>query len=195
VQAAVLANQAANFFATGKAPGRLGNAHPNLAPYQVFATADGAMVIAVGNDEQFRGLCRGVGDESLGGEADFLSNALRVANRQALAARLQPPLSTRTTAQWLESLAEHGVPCGPINTIAQVFEEPQAMARDLVVEQVREDLVKPVRTVASPLRLSLTPPAYDRPPPSLGQHTHAILAEKLGLTDEQISDLVARGVI
>ena len=195
VQAAVLANQAANFFATGVSPGRLGNAHPNLAPYQVFATADGAMVIAVGNDGQFRAYCAAMASPDLAQDARFMTNALRVANRQALTQAIAPAMLRRITEDWILALEAAGVPCGPINDIGQVFDTPQAKARDLVIEQSRPDLAAPIRGVASPMRLSATPPAHDRPPPALGADTDAILGRELGLDAEALARLRRDGVI
>jgi crotonobetainyl-CoA:carnitine CoA-transferase CaiB-like acyl-CoA transferase len=195
VQAAMLANQAANFFASGEAPGRLGNAHPNLAPYQVFATADGAVVVAVGNDSQFRSLCKALGQEALGVDPLFAANALRVRNRAALAAALAPLIVVQTTAHWIADLERAGVPCGPINDVGQVFDTPQAVARDLVVEQKRADLAQPIRSVASPMRLSATPVVYTRPPPALGADTQQVLRDRLGLTDDEIQALEADGVV
>ncbi len=194
-QAAILANQAANYFASGVAPVALGNAHPNLAPYQVFATADGAFVLAVGNEGQFASLCRAVGAPELSQDPRFLTNALRVANRAALVGALAPLLAARSTSEWMTALETAGVPCGPINSIDQVFAEPQAVARGLVVTQARPDLAEPIRSVASPIRLSKTPAAYDRPPPALGADTRDILARSLGLTPEETDALVAAGVV
>lgn len=195
VQAAMLANQAANFFVSGKPPGRMGNAHPNLAPYQPFATSDGALVIAVGNDGQFRNLCRAVGAPDLGEDARFLTNALRVEHRAELVQALAPFLTMQGTDAWIETLEPHGVPCGPINTIDRVFAEPQAEHRGLVVEQTRPDLAEPVKTVASPMRLSETPVTYRWAPPALGADTEAVLAEQLGLTETEIAALQDDGVL
>ncbi|HYF22693.1 MAG TPA: CaiB/BaiF CoA-transferase family protein [Caulobacteraceae bacterium] len=195
VQAAMLANQATNFFVSGKPPGRMGNAHPNLAPYQPFPTADGAVVVAVGNDGQFRSLCRALGDEALGVDPRFATNALRVENRIDLAARIGALTAARSVDAWIAAFEAAGVPCGPINTVDRVFAEPQAQARELVVQQTREDLADPVRTVASPMRLSATPAAYDRPPPALGADTEAVLAERLGLTAEEIAALRRAGTV
>lgn len=195
VQAAMLANQATNFFVSGKAPGRMGNAHPNLAPYQPFATADGALVIAVGNDGQFRALCRAIGADDLGTDSRFLTNALRVEHRAELVQALAPFLTLRTTDSWIEALEAAGVPCGPINTIDRVFAEPQGQHRGLVVAQARPDLAEPVQTVASPMRLSKTPVSYRRAPPALGADTEAVLAEQLGLSAEDIAALRDAGVV
>lgn len=195
VQAAMLANQAANWFASGTAPGRLGNAHPNLTPYQVFATADGALVLAVGNDGQFRAFCRMAEVEEIAADPRFVSNPQRIAHRAELTALLAGVFAGRTTAEWIAGLEAVGVPCGPINTVDQVFEEPQAVARQLVVQQTREDLAEPVRTVASPLRLSKTPPTYRSAPPALGADTSEILGQTLGLSAAEIAALRDKAVI
>ena len=176
VQAAMLANQATNYFVSGTAPTRMGNAHPNLAPYQPFPCSDGMVVIAVGNDGQFRALAKALGVAPMGADPRFATNALRVQHR----AELSPTLSALTAGFTMKALMAEleaaGVPCGPVNTIDQVFEEPQALHRGLTVEQSRPDLAAPIRTVASPIRLSKTPVRYDVPPPRLGQDTDAVLA-------------------
>jgi crotonobetainyl-CoA:carnitine CoA-transferase CaiB-like acyl-CoA transferase len=195
VQAAMLANQATNYFVSGKAPGRMGNAHPNLAPYQPFATADGMVVIAVGNDGQFRALVRELGDEALADDPRFKGNAARVRNRAELIPLLTALTVRRATHDWIAALEAAGVPCGPINTIDQVFEEDQARHRGLVVEQTRADLDAPVKTVASPFRLSRTPVEYRRAPPALGADTEAVLAERLGLDPAAVAELRAKGAV
>ncbi|HAL07269.1 MAG TPA: CoA transferase [Brevundimonas sp.] len=174
VQTAMLANQATNYFVSGKAPTRMGNAHPNLAPYQPFACSDGMVIIAVGNDGQFRALCGALGLEV---EDRFATNALRVAEREALGPLIATKTEGFTMQGLMQALEAAGVPCGPVNTIDQVFAEPQAIHRGLTVEQTRADLADPVRTVASPIRLSKTPVRYDAPPPRLGQDTLAVLGE------------------
>ncbi len=195
VQAAMLANQAANWFASGETPGRVGNAHPNLTPYQVFATEDGALVLAVGNDGQYRAFCLAAGAPELASDPRFLKNADRIAHRKELVALLAPIFVTQTTHQWLEDLETAGVPCGPINTIDQVFAEPQAVSRGLMIDMPRADLANPIRMVASPLRLSKTPPVRDRAPPALGADTDQVLAERLGLTSDELVTLRASGAI
>ncbi|MDO1559118.1 CaiB/BaiF CoA-transferase family protein [Brevundimonas sp. 2R-24] len=195
VQAAMLANQATNWFASGKAPRRMGNAHPNLAPYQPFATQDGAVVVAVGNDGQFQALCRALDAPGLADDPRFPTNALRVEHRGEMVQALAPLFAARSTADWLARLEAAGVPCGPINTVDQVFAEPQALHRGLTVEQTRADLAGTVRTPANPIRLSQTPAAYDRPPPALGADTDQVLAESLGLTPDDLNALRHKGVI
>jgi len=176
VQAAMLANQATNWFVSGTAPTRMGNAHPNLAPYQPFPCSDGMVVIAVGNDGQFRALATALGVEAMGVDPRFSTNALRVQHRAELSPALSALTASFTMKGLMAVLEAAGVPCGPVNTIDQVFEEPQALHRGLTVEQSRADLAAPIRTVASPIRLSRTPVRYDAPPPSLGQDTEAVLA-------------------
>jgi crotonobetainyl-CoA:carnitine CoA-transferase CaiB-like acyl-CoA transferase len=194
-QAAMLANQATNYFVSGKAPGRTGAGHPNLAPYQPFETSDGWVVIAVGADGQFRALCEAAGDPALGGDPRYATNAQRVARREELCARVAELIRARSTDDWVATLEAAGVPCGPINTIDRVFADPQAEARGFTVEQAREDLDAPVRTIASPIRLSETPVAYRRPPPELGADTEEVLREALGLSGEEIDRLRAGGVV
>ncbi len=183
-QAAMLANQAMNYFATGVSPRRLGNAHPNIVPYQVFATADGHVVLAVGNDAQFAAFCRVAGAEHLAQDPDYATNKGRVANRDALIGELAKIFATRTSADWLAALEAQGIPCGPINDVAAVFSDPQISAREMVIEQ-RSDNVGSVRTVGSPLKFSATPVLYRRPPPALGADTEAVLDE---LADEGSDD-------
>lgn len=174
VQAAMLANQATNFFVSGQAPSRMGNAHPNLAPYQPFPCTDGMVVIAVGNDGQFRSLAQALGAPGLGADPRFLTNALRIEHRAAMTAELSALTAGHSMKALMAVLESAGVPCGPVNTIDQVFQEPQAKHRGLEVEQSRADLAEPVRTVANPIRMSKTPVAYDRPPPALGADNDAL---------------------
>ena len=178
VQAAVLANQATNYFVSGKVPTRMGNAHPNLSPYQPYPCSDGMIIIAVGNDGQFRKLCEALGQAPLGTNERFARNADRVANRELLSPILNALTQVHSMSALMKLLEDHGVPCGPINRIDQVFDEPQALHRGLVVEQTREDLSAPVKTVASPIRMSKTPVHYDRPPPALGADNAEVLGKR-----------------
>ncbi len=189
-QVAGLANQATNYLAGGMLPGRLGNAHPNIVPYQVFATADGFLILAIANDGQFRRFCGAAG---IAPDPRFATNAERVAQRENLVALLTPLLRARTTENWIAALEAANVPCGPINRIDQVFAEPQAVARGLKISLPHED-AGPLDLVASPLRLEKTPPEYRSAPPLLGQQTRAVLGE-LGLTDVEIERLAKDGVI
>jgi len=176
VQAAMLANQATNYFVSGTVPTRMGNAHPNLAPYQPFPCSDGMVVIAVGNDGQFRALAKALGVAPMGVDPRFATNALRVQHRAELSHALSALTAGFTMKGLMAALEAAGVPCGPVNTVDQVFEEPQAKHRGLTVEQTRPDLSAPVRTVASPIRMSRTPVTYDLPPPALGADTDEVLA-------------------
>ena len=193
---AVLANQAAGFLATGRAPSRMGNQHPSLAPYQDFPTADGAMLLAIGNDGQFQRFCAAAGQPQWAEDPRFTTNTLRVQNRAALIPAMEQVTRTRSTAAWVQLLEDKAVPCGPINTIAQAFDDPQVQARGLRVELPRNagDGVSHVATVASPLRLSATPPVLRHAPPALGQHTDEVLGE-MGLDAAAVAALRAQGVV
>ncbi|MGE0238117.1 MAG: CaiB/BaiF CoA transferase family protein [Parvibaculaceae bacterium] len=187
-QVAVLANQALNFLVGGKAPTRLGNAHPNIVPYQTFATADGFVIIAVGNERQFREYTRIAGVPEVAEDPRFGSNRDRVANREALIALLVEPMKRRRTAEWVEALEAAAVPCGPINTIDQVFADPQVKARGLSVALARDDGTA-TPGVANPVRFSATPIAYAKAAPRLGDATEDVLGRILGLTKEDIGKL------
>ena len=187
-QVAVLANQALNFLVAGKAPKRLGNAHPNIVPYQTFATADGFVIIAVGNDRQFREYVKIAGVPELAEDQRFLTNRDRVGNREALIALLVEPMKRRKTAEWIAALEAAAVPCGPINTIDQVFADPQVKARGLDVRLAREDGTQ-TPGVANPVRFSATPVEYSKAPPALGDATEDVLTRVLGLTPEEIGRL------
>ena len=187
-QVAVLANQALNFLVGGKAPKRLGNAHPNIVPYQTFATADGFIIIAVGNDRQFREYVKIAGVPELAEDQRFLTNRDRVGNREALIALLVEPMKRRKTAEWIAALEAAAVPCGPINTIDQVFADPQVKARGLDVRLAREDGTQ-TPGVANPVRFSTTPVEYSKAPPALGNATEDVLSRVLGLTQEEIGRL------
>ncbi len=193
VQVACMANQALNYLVSGDAPGRLGNAHPNIVPYQAFPSADGHLVVAVGNDAQFRRLCNLVGTPEWADDPRFATNAARVRHRDVLVPELAERLRTRTTDAWLAALEEAGIPCGPINPLDRVFADPQVAARGL--RRDFDDEAGPVPTVASPLRLSATPVTYRRAPPRLGEHTREVLQELLGLDAVRLDELAARGVI
>lgn len=194
VQVACLANQAMNYLTTGVAPRRMGNAHPNIVPYQDFPTADGDFILTVGNDSQFRKFCEIAGHAEWAEDPRFASNQVRVAHRAELIPLIRQATVFRTTAEWIAALEPAGVPCGPINDLAQVFADPQVIARGLKVE-LPHPLAGTVPGVASPIRLSATPVEYRNAPPLLGEHTDAVLGELLGLDAAALAGLRERQVI
>ncbi len=191
---AILANQAAGFLNSGQVPQRLGNSHPSLAPYQDFATQDGSMLLAIGNDGQFARFCEAAGHPEWAVDPRYASNTLRVKHREQLIPAMQAVTRTRSTAQWITLLEDKAVPCGPINDMGQAFADAQVAARGLVVKQAvapettAQTAVESIATVASPLRLLATPPVLRRAPPALGEHTDEVLAE-LGLDAAAIAAL------
>ena len=193
-QVAWLANQNLNYLVSGHPPRRQGTAHPNIVPYQSFATADGHLMLAVGNDAQFVRFCEAAGAPELAADPRYAANEDRVAQRARLVPAVAALLRRRTTAQWLAALEAAQVPCGPINDLAQVFEEPQVRHRGL-----RLDLPHPVAGsapgVRNPVRFSRTHIEYERAPPPLGADTRTELRERLGLDDATLGELAARGVI
>jgi len=187
-QVAMLANQNANYMTSGAAPRRAGNAHQNLVPYQVFAAADGHLIVAVGNDSQFRAYCGVIGMPELAADPRYSTNPGRVVNRESLVPVLAERMREGARDRWLAELERAGVPAGPINTIDQVYQDPQVVARGM-----RRDLPHPAAgtapTTASPLRFSGSPVQYRNAPPMLGQHTAEVLRERLGLTEDEIRAL------
>ena len=193
-QVAVLANQALNFLVGGQAPTRLGNAHPNIVPYQTFKTRDGHVIIAVGTDRQFREFCRIAGIAHIADDPRFSTNRGRVENRKELVSLLIDPIKTRSTGEWIALLEAAAVPCGPINRIDEVFADPQVIARGIQIALSRPDgAVTP--GVANPIRLSATPIDYDRAPPALGDGTATVLKTVLGLAEGDVEALRDSGVI
>jgi crotonobetainyl-CoA:carnitine CoA-transferase CaiB-like acyl-CoA transferase len=183
-----------NYLVTGKPPGRAGNAHPNIVPYQVFACADGHVIVAVGNDGQFAKFCGVLGKSEWASDAQYAKNADRVRNRDALVPLIAAVMRTRPQRAWLDALEPLGVPCGPINRLDQVFADPQLIARGMHIE-LAHPLAGKVPQVASPIRFSSTALDFERPPPLLGEHTAEVLRDRLALPTEAIADLAARGVI
>lgn len=194
VQVACLANQAMNYLTSGNSPRRLGNAHPNIVPYQDFPTDDGYMILTVGNDGQFARFCEVAGHPELATDPRFATNKARVGNRDTLIPLLNKITIQRTTAAWIAALEAVSVPCGPINTLAEVFEDPQVRARGLRVD-MQHPQVGTIPQVASPFRLSATPVDYRLPPPMLGEHTDAVLGKVLGMSPEAIAQLRADKVL
>ncbi|MFJ5300662.1 CaiB/BaiF CoA transferase family protein [Pseudomonas sp. NPDC088368] len=194
VQVACLANQAMNYLTTGAPPRRLGNAHPNIVPYQDFPTADGDFILTVGNDSQFRKFAEVAGQAQWADDPRFATNKQRVAHRTELIPLIRQATVFKTTAEWVAALEGAGVPCGPINDVAQVFADPQVQARGLRIE-LPHALGGTVPQVASPIRLSGTPVEYRRAPPLLGEHTSEVLTHLLGLSGETVMALREAGVL
>jgi len=188
------ANQILNFWVSDRVPRRWGNAHVNIAPYEVFATADGYIILAVGNDSQFASFCRVAGRAELSADPRFQTNPARVANRDGLVATVGALIRGRSSADWIAALESANVPCGPINDLRQVFEDPQVRHRGMRVD-MPHPLSGSVPGVASPMRFSETPVRYDRPPPLLAQHTDAVLQELLGMTPAEVGALRESGVV
>ncbi len=184
-----LGNQALNYLVSGTPPGRTGNAHPNVVPYQPFETADGWLIVAVGNDAQFARFAELAGHPEMVGDERYRTNAARVENRDTLIPPLVEAMERRTSVQWTEALTAANIPYGPINTIAQAFAEPQARHRGL------SGTIGNVPAVASPLRLSDSPPPEPSAPPALGAQTEKVLIERLGLSPDEIAELRAAGTI
>ena len=193
-QVAFLATQAMNYLASGEVPGRLGNAHPNIVPYQTFSTRDGAIILACGNDNLFKRFCDVAGCQHLARDPLFATNDKRVENRAELVPLLSAIFAQRTTHEWVETLEGAGVPNGPINNIQQVFEEPQVIARGMKIA-LDHPLAGTAPLVASPMRFSATPLEFKAPPPTLGQHTDEILRGMLGMSAADIAQLRAEGIV
>jgi crotonobetainyl-CoA:carnitine CoA-transferase CaiB-like acyl-CoA transferase len=182
--AALLTYQAGIFFATGTSPGRLGNRHPTIAPYETFEASDGGFVVAVGNDEQWRRFCAAINLAPLGADPRFMTNRDRVTQYSELRPILASRLRERTRAEWLEALTKAGVPCGSVRSVGETLTDPQLEARDMIA-QLEHAAAGAIRTLGVPIKLSDTPGSVRTPPPRLGEHTHAVLRE-LGFDDEVI---------
>jgi crotonobetainyl-CoA:carnitine CoA-transferase CaiB-like acyl-CoA transferase len=189
-----LANQGMNFLATRENPARLGNQHPNIVPYQVFPTADGHMVLSVGNDATFKRFCEAFGLEKLLADERFATNPARVQNRQLVTDTLTPVMQQHPTGWWVEKLEALKIGCGPINTLKQVFDDPHVQARGMEV-QMKHSSGADVTVIANPVRLSETPPDYRIAPPLLGEHTSEVLQDLLGIDSKTYEGLKKKGII
>lgn len=186
--------QAINYFLTDKIPERMGNAHTNMVPYQVFACREGDIIIAVGNDTQYAAFCQAIGCPMLATDLQYSTAPQRNRNREALIPLIAQAMLARTMQEWVTLLEGNNVPCGPIQNLKQVFEDPQVMHRAMQLSLPHAAGVN-APSVANPIRLSETPIRYDRSAPTLGEHNQAILKERLGLSDERIAELQAAGVV
>lgn len=193
-QVAMMASLDMNYLVTGTPPGRAGNAHQNIVPYQVFDCADAPLILAVGNDGQFARFCEVAGRTAWLNDMRFATNSERVRHRDVVVPLIAELVRTRTQRDWLAPLEAAGVPCGPINRLDQVFADPQVIARGMRVD-MPHPLAGTVPQVGNPLKFSSTPVAYTRPPPLLGEHTRNVLSARLGLSNAALDDLAARGVI
>ncbi len=194
VQVAMLGNQSQNYLSTGRSPARLGNAHVNIVPYQVFSASDRDFIIACGNDSQFVALCEAIGMPELPRDSRFTKNADRVRNREVLVGKLAEHFLTDTADNWVSRIHAVKVPVGVINDIGRALDEPQVLARGMLVD-IPHALDPGFRMVGSPVKLSDTPVEYQRPAPRLGEHTDDVLKRRLGLDDARLAELKAQGVI
>jgi crotonobetainyl-CoA:carnitine CoA-transferase CaiB-like acyl-CoA transferase len=194
VQIATLANQALNFLVSGVEPRRLGNSHPNIVPYQVFATRDGYAILAVGNDDQFRRFAEAAGRAEWTTDERFQTNSARVLNRVALVPLLRQAMVERTTVEWLTLLEPLGVPCGPINGLSATFADPQVQERGMLA-RLNHPTAGEVPSVANPIKYSRTPIKYEQPPPLLGEHTEEVLRGVLGCSESEIEQLRTNAII
>ena len=194
VEVACLANQAMNYLVSGESPTRLGNAHPNIVPYQAFPTADGDMILTIGNDAQFRRFCEVADRLDWVNDPRFATNQARVVHRMELVPLIRQVTVFRRTEEWIALLEAVGVPCGPINSVAQVFADKQVAARNLAFTMAHP-LGQTVPQVASPMRLSRTPVEYRRPPPLLGEHTEQVLRYLLGHSDARVNAWRQAGIV
>ncbi len=193
VQIASLANQAMNYLVGGQAPQRLGNAHPNIVPYQDFRTQDGYMILAIGNDAQFKRFCEVVGQSGWAYDNRYATNSARIMHRNALIDAIANVIDKKTTAYWIEKMEAAGVPCGPINTIEDVFADRHVAQRqaNFTISSSKGE----IPSVANPLKLSESPVEYRLAPPALGQDSRQILCDELGMTSQEIDELIKRNIV
>jgi crotonobetainyl-CoA:carnitine CoA-transferase CaiB-like acyl-CoA transferase len=195
-QVAWLINEGLNYLVSGELPPRRGNAHPNIVPYELFQASDGAVIIAVGNDGQFRRLCEFAGAPELADDPLFATNPARLENRKACVDAVGKLVAKKARDEWVEGLEGLGVPCSPVNDVAQVFEDPQVKAREMKISMPHPlSGTGEVDLIANPLKLSGTPVSYRRPPPFLGQHTFEVLAELLDMDMQEIMELHLKDVL
>ena len=194
VQVATLANQGLNYLATGNNPKRQGNAHPNIVPYQTFNTSDGIIMLAIGNDTQFRKFCQFVERPELADNPNFQTNEQRVINRESLIEHLSKILLSQPTVWWVNQLETLDIPCGPINTLKEVFNHSQIKHRNLV-RKIPDNCSKQIYTIASPINLSETPLQYRSASPDLSEHCEKILSSELGYDSEKIQHLRENGIV
>ena len=192
--AALLTYQAGIYFATGGSPPRMGNRHPTIAPYETFTAADGELVVAVGNDDQWRRFCGVIGQPELAQDARFSENRLRIANYDQLRPILADALRPRARGEWVPALKAAGIPCGAVRSVTEVLRDPQLIAREMV-QSIEHPVAGTIGTLGPPVHLSATPAVIRRPPPTLGQHTDDILRRDVGLNDGEISALRAAKAI
>ena len=194
VQVATLANQAMNYLATDENPTRLGNGHPNIVPYQTFATNDGSLILAIGNDQQFEKFCHAAKCSELATDSFYQTNQLRVENRTMLIPILAGIIANKSTEYWVATLEAIAVPCGPVNTLKQVYKHPQVQHRNMV-KQIPDKDGTLIKTVASPINLSETPIQYKHAAPNIGEHTQQILSQFLAYDEESINALVTSRIV
>ena len=195
-QVSWLINEGTNYLVSGKIPVKLGNEHPNIVPYKVFATSDGHVILAVGNDRQFQDWCNAAGAEDLMTDSRYKTNPLRIANRKSLYKVMPAFMKNKTTEEWLADLAERNVPCSPVNNIEQVFDDPHVKYRGMQIEMDHHTAGSgKVPLIGNPVKMSGTPPQYRLPPPTLGEHTGKLLEELLGFNESEIKALRDEGII
>jgi len=193
VQVGWLYNVGLNYLLSGNVPERLGTAHPNTVPYQVFPTSNGHVILGANNDQQFRRLCEFAGVPELAQDPRFATNALRLENRDDLVTRISELTRSQTTEHWVEGLVKVGLPCGPVSNVKQVFADPQVIHREMKISMAHPAAEVPL--IGSPIKMSATPVRYRRPPPRLGEHTDEVLEQLLGLAATERTELRRAGII